>query len=291
MNHLEPYVNLVGILGFLFGIVGFGIKVFMGKGPEEVFYHAMHHPQQLPPGENLVQSPLSGTPTARRSWQRLMPPHPWLLALSLLFYFITVSPPSPMDDVLIYILLVLWISGVIMAVIGRNWVWLVVNIVTLGLMVIFFSIFARPKKRVFQPAARMGGPPLPQPVGPLQQPPQLYQPSIQMPENQQMPSWSAILKGPQHILRLDSSPVSIGRGLRNQLILQDPQVSKFHARIYLQGQNHIVIDLGSANGTFVNEQRLLHNTAHPLKVGDRVRFGQAVFTYTVPQYPNAINIR
>jgi hypothetical protein len=166
-----------------------------------------------------------------------------------------------------------------MAAIGRNWVWLVVNIVTVGLAVIFFSIFARPKKRVLQPAARMGGPPLPQYWGPLQQPPQPYPPPAQVQENQQASFRSAILKGPQQILRLDSSPVNIGRGLRNQLILNDPLVSKFHAKIYLQGQNHILVDLGSANGTFVNEQRLSLDTTHPLKVGDRVRFGQAVFTY------------
>jgi hypothetical protein len=187
-----------------------------------------------------------------------MPPHPWLFGMSLLGYLLIGVTPA--TNVAGFVLLAAWISGSIVAAKGRNWVWLVVIIVTIGLGVIFFSIFAQPKKRATGP----GESPQPAP----------HQPPVQA------PFW-ATLMGSQQSLSLSSSPANIGRSPQNQLILNDPQVSKVHAQIHPQGQNHIVVDLRSANGTFVNEQRLLPNTAHLLRVGDRVRFGQTVFTYTM----------
>lgn len=51
-----------------------------------------------------------------------------------------------------------------------------------------------------------------------------------------------------------------------------PNVSRHHAEFRLQHQDLSVCDLGSSNGTFVNDQRLSPWQAHTLKVGDRVRF-------------------
>jgi len=66
--------------------------------------------------------------------------------------------------------------------------------------------------------------------------------------------------------------VSIGRGEDNTIVLsQDRQVSRRHARISPEGDRLILEDLGSANGSFLNEERVT-NTAD-LKVGDEVRIG------------------
>lgn len=50
-------------------------------------------------------------------------------------------------------------------------------------------------------------------------------------------------------------------------------VSRTHARITLHGSRMSVTDLGSTNGTYVNNEKLAPNTAYPLKSGDELRLG------------------
>ena len=54
----------------------------------------------------------------------------------------------------------------------------------------------------------------------------------------------------------------VGRDAACGLALDDDSVSRRHATIEFDGESHIVRDLGSTNGTFVNEQRL--DTVHTL---------------------------
>lgn len=66
-------------------------------------------------------------------------------------------------------------------------------------------------------------------------------------------------------------PVQIGRGPACDLRLEDAYVSNVHARIFPRGDGWYVEDLGSTNGTFVNEERI--TAPAPVRVGDRVRVG------------------
>lgn len=60
----------------------------------------------------------------------------------------------------------------------------------------------------------------------------------------------------------------------------DPQLSRVHARIYLDGSGGPVVeDLGSTNGTFVNESRLIEPRV--LQSGDRLRAGKTSFDVVV----------
>jgi pSer/pThr/pTyr-binding forkhead associated (FHA) protein len=90
---------------------------------------------------------------------------------------------------------------------------------------------------------------------------------------------SAELKGSQGNIALSLFITKVGRAQENQLILNDTDVSWLHAQILQQAQGHSVIDLGSTNGTFVNEQKLAPNNPRLLYVGDTIRFGNTVFTY------------
>src|SRR5205085_4312542 len=45
------------------------------------------------------------------------------------------------------------------------------------------------------------------------------------------------------------------------------------------GSGYSITDLGSTNGTFVNEQRLERNAPCMLNPGDRIRFGDTVFMF------------
>ncbi len=69
----------------------------------------------------------------------------------------------------------------------------------------------------------------------------------------------------------------LGRGDAAEIRLNDPYASSRHARIVLQGGVVILEDLGSTNGTYLNEE-LLQGLA-PLHHGDRVRIGDSEFTY------------
>jgi pSer/pThr/pTyr-binding forkhead associated (FHA) protein len=51
-------------------------------------------------------------------------------------------------------------------------------------------------------------------------------------------------------------PLVLGRAQDAHLVLQDPQVSRHHARITPRGERAVVEDLGSSNGTFVNGAEL-----------------------------------
>jgi len=66
----------------------------------------------------------------------------------------------------------------------------------------------------------------------------------------------------------------IGRGAECDLRLDDTFVSQEHARIFAKDGSWYVEDLGSTNGTFVNEQRLAAPAM--LTGGDRIRVGTTV---------------
>lgn len=63
----------------------------------------------------------------------------------------------------------------------------------------------------------------------------------------------------------------VGRSTDNEIFLVDPSVSRNHAILELRGDDVIVRDAGSTNGTFVNGERVQLRTLRP---GDRVAFGK-----------------
>jgi hypothetical protein len=69
----------------------------------------------------------------------------------------------------------------------------------------------------------------------------------------------------------------LGRGDQAEIRLEDPFASSRHARLVRQAGVVVLEDLGSTNGTYLNEE-LLGGPA-PLHHGDRVRIGDSEFTY------------
>src|SRR5207244_5207124 len=72
---------------------------------------------------------------------------------------------------------------------------------------------------------------------------------------------------------LGDKTLSIGRSSQNDLCLDDPGVSRAHARIERMYQGYFVVDAGGKNGTFVNDVRIVEPTL--LKKGDCVRVGSS----------------
>ncbi len=83
---------------------------------------------------------------------------------------------------------------------------------------------------------------------------------------------------PGMIYDLDGDIV-LGRGERAEIRLEDPFASSRHARVFEQGNIVVIEDLGSTNGTYLNEELL--ETPRPLHPGDRVRIGDSEFTFEV----------
>ncbi len=67
---------------------------------------------------------------------------------------------------------------------------------------------------------------------------------------------------------------TVGRDDGVGLHIEDPSISRMHARLDLDGERFKVTDLKSSNGTFVNDARVPAATLAP---GDRVRFGDVEF--------------
>jgi hypothetical protein len=80
--------------------------------------------------------------------------------------------------------------------------------------------------------------------------------------------------GPR-IFRLHTGEVLLGRGLGADVVLDDSKASRQHARLTVTQQRVVVMDLGSVNGSFLDE-RPLSAVPTPLPVGSRLRLGHTV---------------
>lgn len=55
---------------------------------------------------------------------------------------------------------------------------------------------------------------------------------------------------------LDQVEIFVGRDLGNDIVVNDPEISRRHARLYKHGDHYLIEDLGSTNGTIVNGQKI-----------------------------------
>lgn len=68
-------------------------------------------------------------------------------------------------------------------------------------------------------------------------------------------------------------PVTIGRGADNQIVVDNMLVSAHHAKVNFDGQKLIITDLGSRNGTLVNNEKI---TRAPLSHQDWITVGKHI---------------
>lgn len=85
---------------------------------------------------------------------------------------------------------------------------------------------------------------------------------------------------------LTSSETKIGKGPQNDIILADPAVSTAHAVIHRNAQGYTLSDVGSRNGTFVNEQRI--SEPRQLAHGDIIKMGRCTLTFRSAQASNTV---
>lgn len=68
----------------------------------------------------------------------------------------------------------------------------------------------------------------------------------------------------------------VGRREGCDIVIRDPNVSREHLRIERTAEGTLVVDLGSTNGTFVNDERVSRRLLRP---GDRIRIGTTALEY------------
>ncbi len=76
---------------------------------------------------------------------------------------------------------------------------------------------------------------------------------------------------------LDKTRLTLGRGLNNDIIVEDTRVSRHHAQLDYKARRFWLKDLGSTNGTFVNSERVHGETA--LRDTDVISLGGLELTF------------
>ena len=79
-----------------------------------------------------------------------------------------------------------------------------------------------------------------------------------------------------HAIPLESTLLTVGRGLNNDIILEDTRVSRHHAQLRYRARRFWIADTGSTNGTFVNGEQVAERA---LRDGDIISLGGLELTF------------
>jgi pSer/pThr/pTyr-binding forkhead associated (FHA) protein len=77
---------------------------------------------------------------------------------------------------------------------------------------------------------------------------------------------------------LSEEDVTLGRDASNTIVVASDQASRRHARIFLSGGAHVLVDLDSTNGTYLNSKIVKEQT---LRHGDVLRIASTVLKYVI----------
>jgi len=78
------------------------------------------------------------------------------------------------------------------------------------------------------------------------------------------------------LLSIDSDEFTFGRGDDCNAVVREDSASRKHAKIIRKGEKWFLVDLGSTNGTWINEERIQNQQ---LNSGDRIRIGRWTFKF------------
>jgi pSer/pThr/pTyr-binding forkhead associated (FHA) protein len=75
---------------------------------------------------------------------------------------------------------------------------------------------------------------------------------------------------------LAKAVINIGRRLENDLVIDDPRVSRNHAQLRAIQGHYVLFDLSSTGGTFVNGSRVSESVIYP---NDSISLGGVILTF------------
>lgn len=79
----------------------------------------------------------------------------------------------------------------------------------------------------------------------------------------EIPDKAFLIVGGSKIFSLDHPVINIGRKLDNQLVIDDPRVSRRHSQLRAVKGRYVIFDVGSSGGTFVNGERVSRAILRP----------------------------
>jgi pSer/pThr/pTyr-binding forkhead associated (FHA) protein len=85
-------------------------------------------------------------------------------------------------------------------------------------------------------------------------------------------------------IETDKALLTIGRNENNDIYINNLGISKKHAKIVRQGDTYILEDLGSTNGTFLNDKRVKKS---PLASHDTITIGKYTFLLLIDEQRSA----
>ncbi len=101
-------------------------------------------------------------------------------------------------------------------------------------------------------------------------------------EAENLPVNAYLILDGMHVHPLNRSVINIGRRPDNQIVIDDPRVSRTHAQIRAIKGRFVIFDLEFKGGTFVNDQRVNQSTLYPGDVinlaGCPIIYGQDTLT-------------
>ena len=105
---------------------------------------------------------------------------------------------------------------------------------------------------------------------------QIFQPPAAGPTSQSRTRLLLATGGSTHVIPLESTQLTIGRGLNNDVILEDTRVSRHHAQLRYRARRFWLSDLGSTNGTYINGEQVAEQA---LRDGDTISLGGLELTF------------
>jgi len=92
-------------------------------------------------------------------------------------------------------------------------------------------------------------------------------------------------KKTERTVLLDTPKLTIGRAADSNLVLESEVISRVHAQVVWNGQQHVIEDLLSTSGVYVNGER---TTRHALAVGDQIALGKFTLVYQAGSAEEAV---
>ena len=111
-------------------------------------------------------------------------------------------------------------------------------------------------------------------------------PRVALPTDTQPPLNPYLVLNGEHNIPLNNVIVNVGRSDKNEIIIDDPHVSRHHLQLRRRNSTYIVFDVQSRSGTFVNNVRIRE---HILQSGDVIRLGSTLLTYIMDYNSDGLN--
>jgi pSer/pThr/pTyr-binding forkhead associated (FHA) protein len=90
------------------------------------------------------------------------------------------------------------------------------------------------------------------------------------------------------VVPLAQAIINIGRRFENQIAIDDPRVSRFHARLCAVDGRYVLFDLDSSGGTYVNGARISKSILYP---GDEISLAGFAMVYRQHDAPPRTDLR